>query len=69
MIAMDDTIAGAASGETALNFAAPKGSLSQAKGQKSTEYLFVMLKLLAEHIIFIILMTKRLENIQSLFFI
>ena len=43
MIAMDHTIAGAASGETAeINSTAPKGSQSQAKGQKSTEYLFVM---------------------------
>ena len=40
---MDHTIAGAASGENARIFAAPKGSQSQAKGQKSTEYLFVML--------------------------
>ena len=39
---MDHTIAGAASGETAKFLAAPKGSQSQAKGQKSTEYLFVM---------------------------
>lgn len=40
---MDHTIAGAASGETVeMNFTAPKGSQSQAKGQKSTEYLFVM---------------------------
>lgn len=43
MIAMDHTIAGAASGETA-DSAAPKGSQSQAKGQKSTEYLFVLLR-------------------------
>lgn len=43
MNAMDHTIAGAASGETAGFSAAPKGSLSQAKGQKSTKYLFVML--------------------------
>jgi hypothetical protein len=43
MIAMDYTIAGAASGETAGFYAAPKGSQSQAKGQKSTKYLFVML--------------------------
>jgi hypothetical protein len=43
MNAMDQTIAGAASGETAGILAAPKGSQSQAKGQKSTEYLFVML--------------------------
>jgi hypothetical protein len=47
MIAMDHTIAGAASGETAGIYAAPKGSQSQAKGQKSTEYLFVMLTILA----------------------
>lgn len=40
MIAMGHTIAGAASGETA-DVAAPKGSQSQAKGQKSNEYLFV----------------------------
>ena len=45
MIAMDHTIAGAASGETAWQ-AAPKGSQSQAKGQKSTEYIFVMLIIL-----------------------
>jgi hypothetical protein len=38
MNAMDQTIAGAASGETAGILAAPKGSQSQAKGQKSTEY-------------------------------
>lgn len=57
MMAMDRTIAGAASGETA-EFHAPKGSQSQAKGQKSIKYLFV---------IFIILMTRRLERIQSLF--
>lgn len=37
MIAMDHTIAGAASGETTENSAAPKGSQSQAKGQKSTK--------------------------------
>ena len=37
MIAMDHTIAGAASGET-VDIAAPKGSQSQAKGQKSNEY-------------------------------
>ena len=43
MNAMDQTIAGAASGETVGILAAPKGSQSQAKGQKSTEYLFVML--------------------------
>lgn len=37
---MDHTIAGAASGETAI-WAAPKGSQSQAKGQKSIGYVFV----------------------------
>lgn len=37
MIAMDHTIAGAASGETVQD-AAPKDSQSQAKGQKSTKY-------------------------------
>jgi hypothetical protein len=36
MNAMDDTIAGAASGETVQD-AAPKDSQSQAKGQKSNE--------------------------------
>lgn len=36
MIAMDHTIAGAASGETVGESPAPKGSQSQAKGQKST---------------------------------
>lgn len=46
MIAMDHTIAGAASGETA-DSAAPKGSQSQAKGQKSTEYIFVMLTIVS----------------------
>lgn len=40
MNAMDHTIAGAASGETAI-CAAPKGSQSQAKGQKSIGYVFV----------------------------
>ena len=39
MIAMDHTIAGAASGETAT-YAAPKGSQSQAKGQKSTKTIY-----------------------------
>jgi len=43
MIAKDHTLAGAASGETAGIYAAPKGSQSQAKGQKSTKYVFVML--------------------------
>ena len=47
MIAMDHTIAGAASGETAGKSTAPKGSQSQAKGQKSTEYLFVVLIIVA----------------------
>lgn len=42
MNAMGHTIAGAASGETAW-LAAPKGSQSQAKGQKSNEYVFVKL--------------------------
>ena len=42
MIAMDHTIAGAASGDRD-SFATPKGSQSQAKGQKSTGYLFGML--------------------------
>jgi hypothetical protein len=41
MNAMDHTIAGAASGETA-KVAAPKGSQSQAKGQKSIGYVFVL---------------------------
>jgi len=36
MNAMDDTIAGAASGETVQD-TAPKDSQSQAKGQKSNE--------------------------------
>ena len=40
MNAMGHTIAGAASGETAW-LAAPKGSQSQAKGQKSNKYVFV----------------------------
>jgi hypothetical protein len=35
---MDQTIVGAASGESA--FAAPKDSQSQAKGQKSNLYIF-----------------------------
>lgn len=38
MMAVDYTTAGAASGETAL--AAPKGSQSQAKGQKSIDLEF-----------------------------
>lgn len=38
MNAMHHTIAGAVSGETAELSAAPKGSQSQAKGQKSIEY-------------------------------
>ncbi len=42
MNAMDHTIAGAASGETVF-FTAPKDSQSQAKGQKSNEYHFVIL--------------------------
>jgi len=37
MIAVGRTTAGAASGETAL-LAAPKGSQSQANGQKSIEF-------------------------------
>lgn len=41
MNAMDHTIAGAASGETVIQ-AAPKGSQSQAKGQKSIEYVVVL---------------------------
>lgn len=39
-MAVDHTTAGAASGETAL--AAPKGSQSQAKGQKSIDLEFVV---------------------------
>lgn len=45
---MDHTIAGAASGETMNSFMAPKGSQSQAKGQKSIKssicytYLFII---------------------------
>ena len=42
LIVMGHTITGAASGENA-KFASPKGSRSQAKGQKSNEYLFVIL--------------------------
>ena len=42
MNAMDDTIAGAASGETVQD-AAPKDSQSQAKGQKSNEWYIVIL--------------------------
>jgi len=38
---MDHTITGAASGETVLS-AAPKDSQSQAKGQKSNEYLLFL---------------------------
>ena len=41
MIVMGHTMAGAASGETAI-YAAPKGSQSQANGQKSIEYVFVL---------------------------
>ena len=37
MKAVDNTIAGVVSGESALDDASPKGSLSQAKGQKSNE--------------------------------
>jgi len=47
MIVMDRTITGAASGETVI-VAAPKGSPSQAKGQKSNINRFCYLQL-AEH--------------------
>jgi hypothetical protein len=42
MIAVGQTIAGAISGEIAM-FAAPKGSQSQAKGQKSNKNYFAIL--------------------------
>lgn len=43
MIAMDRTIAGAASGET-ITLMAPKDSQSQAKGQKSNKYCFCYIR-------------------------
>lgn len=43
MMAMVQTIAGAASGENAGYPAAPKGSQSQAKGQKSTSVILLFL--------------------------
>lgn len=45
MNAVDKTMAGAASGETALIGAAPKDSQSQAKGQKNNELHIVILAL------------------------
>lgn len=39
---MGDTITGAASGENAYAHASPKGSKSQAKGQKNNKGLFVV---------------------------
>ncbi len=50
MIAMDQTIAGAASGEIAI-IATPKGSQSQAKGQKSTEYYLLFSRRIVTDII------------------
>ena len=61
MNAMGHTIAGAASGET-VEIAAPKGSQSQAKGQKSNDIICYS----GLNILFVILMT-RLEIFQSLF--
>ena len=56
MRVMGNTITRAASGETAEN-AAPKDSQSQAKGQKSNLRKFL----------YVILLSLRLEQIQSFF--
>lgn len=42
MIVVGQTITGAASGEDARIIATPKGSRSQAKGQKNNTYFYVI---------------------------
>ncbi|MNP47176.1 hypothetical protein D3C76_1412190 [compost metagenome] len=66
MMAMDHTIVGAASGETAGS-AAPKGSQSQAKGQKSINTSIWQAIRLVCQVLFILFTFRRLEGIQSLF--
>ncbi len=67
MIAMDHTIAGAASGEIAISFATPKEFTISGKRTEEYGYLFGMLLIGSMYLIFVILMTMRLERIQSLF--
>lgn len=64
-MAVDYTTAGAASGETAL--AAPKGSQSQAKGQKSIDLEFGVPVFRAANAI-LVFFKKRLGVFPSLFY-
>lgn len=66
MNAMDHTIAGAASGET-VQCAAPKDSQSQAKGQKSNEYLlfFNLSRLVASNLFFYCLFFNQLRKTKG----
>lgn len=64
MNVMDDTIAGATSGETA-SYAAPKDSQSQVKGQKTTADFLHMLSLRLENVVSNLFLWLKINGIRG----